>query len=145
MKEPNPAKSEFSCTGLKITNILVDDINRHSGSTYDFTLYGYLVNEFGSDWVSSEGQQSIHIYKNKELMRDAPFRNIFNNISTGFQLLVQNWDLNNSNPPSYSYRITYASDIHVEGNDKNNDCTLKNNTIAITGKKINDAIRESSR
>ena len=137
------SKDEFSCTDLKITKILVDDINRRPDKSYDFTLYGYLVNASGSDWVSSEGQQSVYIYKNKELARDAPFQNMYNNTSTGFHLEVQNWKLNNPNPPNYSYRITYDPDIHVDGNDKNNDCSSKNNTMTISGEKINKAIRES--
>ena len=132
------------CTDLKVGDINVTNISQYSGD-YNFTLVSKLNNNSGYDWVSSSGQQSVYIYKNKEVLRKVPFTNLRNGDEEEMTLNIRGWGLDRPGQPKYSFRLMYDPDIKNDSNNKNDDCNSKNNLKTITGAEINRKLRETGK
>lgn len=133
------------CTDLRISKIQVSDITRQPDNRFSFTLYGYLENSSGHDWMSGEGQQRVHIYESKRLAREVPFEIMRDGSSNGLYLDVQDWQLNDPRSPDYSYRIVFDPDTRTDDNSMNDDCRSGNDYKHISRQEIDRIIRASGK
>lgn len=143
----------FSCGGddtpesTPNIDLKVDSYELSKVNTSQFagvvTIMG-IVKNIGDDYVSSDGQQTIYIFRRNlgatgqgTLVEQKDFTNI--NAGETVEISYNmNWNSSTEFPPEYIIQIGYDPDIYIDGNKHNDDTNHDNDEIVISGYDIND-------
>ena len=136
---------------LKAEHIIfsVDPTSEFAGNA---TITGNIIN-IGDDFSSGTGQQTISLYERPLGIPTTQLGNLvaslnFTTLAAGQKLEVSYTRPWNSSspaegefPPEYILVIDFDPDLHIDGNEHNDDSNSANNKIEVSGTLINDMFR----
>lgn len=103
-------------------------------------ITGTVKNLGRNSFISRPGQQAIYLYEDSRIVARKEFV-VMNSGAIETVSFERNWDASSPAegefPPKYKVMISYDPDIFIDGNDKNDDCTQKNNLLERSGRELN--------
>ncbi len=134
------------CVDPVAESITVSGVRANGDGTYDFSLRGTVVNRGSSDWHSRPGQQAAHLSQGANLRAVARFPSLAAGarVNTSFAR-VERWLPSQEFQQGFELRISYDPDIFIDGNERNDDCQLRNNQTSISVAEINREIDRQAR
>lgn len=132
----NEAQLIRCCPDLAVVNINFRILERFSNFRANVMITGYVANLGDGDFVSSDGQQRILLYEiYKDESPSLVMEKEFSRLGIGDMIKIKypkSWNSSfnseGSFPPNYRVVIDYDENISMDGNPKNDDCKLNNNS-----------------
>jgi hypothetical protein len=103
---------------------------------------GVITNSGTSDYNSGAGQQSIQLYEGSNLQQEPVAQTDFEDLAAGATLTVTyetEWSTSSEfNPDYYVLLINLDPDLHLDGNEANDECPATDNVLSRDASEIND-------
>ena len=134
------------CPDPAVVDIKFSIVQRYSQFYGKVRITGVVKNVGKADYISKPGRQSIVLDAGDAAhpLKTIPFTNLKSgqSITISYEL---NWDSASPNegefPPTYRVYILYDPDITMDSIKTNDDCNMGNNSMAKSGKAINDMLK----
>lgn len=128
---------------LKADAITYSMVTQTSATTGEVRITGHIKNVGNTNFSSSLGQQTAFLIERtlgtttETTMATANLPAIINAGNEITFSYTRNWDTTIEFQNEISLKITYDPDIFIDGNPKNDDVNLNNNTLILEGNTIN--------
>ena len=103
---------------------------------------GVITNSGTSTYDSGAGQQSIQLYEGSNLQQEPVAQTDFEDLAAGGTLTVTyetEWSTSSEfNPDYYVLLINLDPDLHLDGNEANDECPATDNVLSRDASEIND-------
>jgi hypothetical protein len=137
---PHPPGPLFTCPDPSAARMDLAVVRRDpSGWSGRVRITGVVKNVGSAPYVSGANQQIVSIYQVQNNHNVLVATRAFGNLAVGEETTIvfeTEWYAPNEFPPSFRMMIVYDPDIRLDGNPKNDDCKMSNNTRERTGAEI---------
>ncbi len=142
---PRPLPQHAACPDPAIASIRVRDVRFREGQVPVMTIEVKVENRGRADYVSRRGQQSVMVDNGNP--RRLLARQGFASLRAGrwFSFRFRYEYFGGEFVAPIRARLSYDPDIRIDGNPRNDDCNLANNSLTLTPAEQRAAIARFSR
>ncbi|UCG87818.1 MAG: hypothetical protein JSW71_04530 [Gemmatimonadota bacterium] len=127
---------------LAVVRIDYEIIETTSATSGTVRVTGVITNSGTSTYDSGAGQQSIQLYEGSNLQQAPVAQTDFEDLAAGATLTVTyetEWSTSNEFIPDYYVLlINLDPDLHLDGNEANDECPATDNLLSRPGSEVND-------
>jgi len=127
---------------LAVVSIDYEIISTTSSTSGTVRVTGVITNSGTTAYDSGAGQQSIQLYEGSNLLQDPVAQTDFEDLAPGATLTVTyetEWSTSSEFIPDYYVLlINLDPDLHLDGNEANDECPVTDNLMSRPGSEIND-------
>jgi len=136
----------FQCIDPAATEVDFSLVTKKSKSTGTVRIKATVKNIGNAAYVSKPDQQEAQLYEVRPGTNNPTLiaRQRFQNLDPGDSVSVttdRSWNTADEFPSTFRLVIAYDPDIRADGNPKNDDCRMNNNTLDKSGSEINGLFR----
>ncbi len=142
---PRPLPQPAACPDPGIASLRVTDVRFRDGRVPVMTIEVKVRNMGRADYVSRRGQQSVMVDNGNG--RRLLARHRFTSLGAGrwFSFRFRHEFIGGEFVAPIRARLSYDPDIRIDGNPRNDDCNLRNNSLTLTPAEQRAAIDRFSR
>ena len=143
---PVVSPADDGCRDPQATDLTVSGISRNGDGTWQFSLRGTVTNGGDAAFESRPNQQSAGLYEGSNRRAVAHFTNLRpgQRVNTAFTRITR-WYTGQEFHSGFQLRVDYDPDIFIDGNLRNDDCQLRNNTRVLSAAEIDAILLGSGR
>ena len=127
---------------LAVVRIDFELIETTSTTSGTVRVTGVITNSGTSTYNSGTGQQSIQLYEGSDLQQAPVAQTDFEDLAAGAMLTVTyetEWSTSSEFLPDYYVLlINLDPDLHLDGNEANDECPATDNLLSRPGSEVND-------
>ena len=138
LKPIKPGRLQKTCVNPAIVELQVGIIRRDPRNRFQGTIQAKAVlnNRGNADYVTNPNQQSVQIHLGRRLLKNERFGNLRKG-ETKIIAVQLPWNAAGEFQENLTARIVYDPDIRMDGNPRNDDCNMRDNSKTVTPAQVN--------
>lgn len=130
IKPVKPGALQKTCPNPAIVELQVGIIRKTSRFAGTIQLKAVLKNIGNADYVSAPNQQSVQIHHGRNLLKNERFGNLRKGEVKIIAVQLP-WNAAGEFQDNMTARIVYDPDIRMDGNPRNDDCNMRDNSKTV--------------